>query len=460
MSEVVLHGFWRSGSAHRVRIALALKGVAYRDVSIDLGKRAQDAPAFRALNPAGQVPVLEIDGLVLTQSVAILAYLDASRPTPRLFPEDPIAAARVWEITEQINSSIQPLQLPGSARRDLLAHLGLSPSEAASGIEAYVRDHLATALDRLDRQVARTAGRFCVGDDVTAADVALIPQLDAAARAGIDVNAFPTLSPIYERCVALDAFREAAQAAPPDVDAMPSPTSAAVPVPGAAAAVAYKEPADLGFLLDRANRPIPGLQTARDGAFQQFGPIASKISGAEVCLFLRWLAENLGARNAIEVGVFTGSSSLALLDGMGPQGRLTAFDVSDVYVQVAQTAWHEAGFAERVELTIDDAAAGMGRLAADPKNLGAFDLVYIDGANWLYRAFYEAALPLLRVGGVIVFDNVLWKGRVARGDDHDPSAVHLRELLDALPTDARVTTTVLSLGDGLALCTKRASSEA
>lgn len=460
MSEVVLHGFWRSGSAHRVRIALALKGIAYREVSIDLGRREQDAPVFRALNPAGQVPVLEIDGLVLTQSVAILAYLDASRPDPRLFPDDAVTAGRVWEITEQINSSIQPLQLPGSARRDLLAHLGLRAADAASGLDAYVRAHLGNALDRLDRHVARTAGRFCVGDAVTAADVALIPQLDAAARAGLDVNAFPTLSPIYERCMALAAFRDAARSEPPaDLADATTPSRPEAPT-GVVSAVAYKEPADLGFLLDRANRPIPGLQTARDGAFHQFGPIASKISGAEVCLFLRWLAENLGARRAIEVGVFTGSSSLALLDGMGPEGHLEAFDVSDVYVEVARAAWVEAGFADRVRLTIDDAAAGMRRLAEQPHHLGAFDLVYIDGANWLYRDFYEAALPLVRAGGVIVFDNVLWKGRVASGDDHDPSAVHLRALLDALPHDPRVQTTVLSLGDGLALCTKRADGPA
>ena len=455
MGEVVLHGFWRSGSAHRVRIALALKGIAYRSVSVDLGRQEQDAPAFRALNPAGQVPVLEIDGLVLTQSVAILAYLDATRPAPRLFPEDAVAAVRVREITEQINSSIQPLQLPGAARRALIGHLGLDAEAASAGLEAYVRDHLATALDRLDRQVARSAGRFCVGDAVTAADVALIPQLDAAARLGLDVNAYSTLSPIYERCMALAAFREAVEG-PPAAQPTTGPSSvAASTAAGAASAVAYKEPENLGFLLDRANRPIPGLLTAREGAFQQFGPIASKISGAEVCLFLRWLAETMSARRALEVGVFTGSSSLALLDGMGPDGHLEAFDVSDVYVEVARAAWAEAGVADRVTLAIEEAAAGMRRLSASDANLGTFDLVYIDGANWLYRDFYEAALPLVRPGGVVVFDNVLWKGRVAAGDDHDPSAVHLRALLAFLPTDDRVETTVISLGDGLALCTKR-----
>ena len=210
MSDIVLHGFWRSSSSHRVRIALALKNIPHTRNPVHLGKREQLSPTFLARYPAGQLPVLEVGELRLTQSVAILQYLELRWPDPPLFPAEPIPAARVWEIVERVNSFIQPLQLPGTVRRHLLSHLPGDSDALSAGVVAFVRAQLADSLARLEHHVAQVGGRYCVGARPTAADVVLIPQLDGAQRMGVDLSAMPTLCGIRTRCLELDAFRLAA----------------------------------------------------------------------------------------------------------------------------------------------------------------------------------------------------------------------------------------------------------
>jgi len=213
VSEIILHGFWRSSSSHRVRIALALKGIPYRRKPVHLGRREQLSTAFLAAHPAGQVPVLQVGGLRLSQSVAILQFLDLRWPTPRLFPEDPVQAARVWEVVERVNSFIQPLQLPGTVRRHLLSHLSGDPEEHAAGVGRFIRAQLADSLARLERHVGTVGGAFSVGNAVTAADVVLVPQLDGAERMGVDLAGVPSLCAIRDRCLGLEAFQRAAPAA-------------------------------------------------------------------------------------------------------------------------------------------------------------------------------------------------------------------------------------------------------
>ena len=212
MHNVTLYGFWRSSCAHRVRIALALKGVAYTARSVHLGRREQLQADFLAINPAGQLPVLDIDGQRLTQSVAILRALERRWPTPQLFPSDAAKGDRVEEIVERINSFIQPFQMPGSVRRALLAHQGL---EDDAGVVRFVSAHLRDALGLLDEKVRASAGAFCVGDEVTAADVLLVPQLDGAERFGVAVGDLATLGAIRARCMEPGAF-QAAAGSPPD----------------------------------------------------------------------------------------------------------------------------------------------------------------------------------------------------------------------------------------------------
>lgn len=213
MSDIILHGFWRSSSAHRVRIALALKGIEHTRSPVHLGKREQLHEAFLARHPAGQVPVLQVGELRLTQSVAILQFLELQWPEPPLFPADPILAAQVWEVVERINSFVQPLQLPGTVRRHLLSHLPGDADALSSGVVAFVRAQLTDSLTRLDRHVAGRSGAYCVGEQPTAADVVLVPQLDGAERMGVDLTDMPTLVAIRARCMELEAFQVAAPAA-------------------------------------------------------------------------------------------------------------------------------------------------------------------------------------------------------------------------------------------------------
>ena len=222
MSDIVLHGFWRSSSAHRVRIALALKGIEHTRRPVHLGRREQLSEAFLARHPAGQVPVLEVGELRLTQSVAILQFLELQWPDPPLFPADPILAARVWEVVERINSFAQPLQLPGTVRRHLLSHLPGDAEALGVGVAAFVRAQLADSLTRLDRHVAGRGDRYCVGEHPTAADVVLVPQLDGAERMGVDLTNMPTLVAIRARCMQLEAFQVAAPGAQAEAPTAPA----------------------------------------------------------------------------------------------------------------------------------------------------------------------------------------------------------------------------------------------
>jgi caffeoyl-CoA O-methyltransferase len=214
--------------------------------------------------------------------------------------------------------------------------------------------------------------------------------------------------------------------------------------------LAYKEPApEIAEYLDRIiNKPILGLDKVRQETFKLFGPVATKVSAIDVCFFLRWTASQMQARRALEVGVFTGSSSLAILEGMGPEGKLDAIDISDEYTQVARQAWADAGMQAQVSLTVDDGIAALGRLPVRP----TYDLAYVDALNENYQSYHRAIVPLMKPGGLIVFDNILWKGRVVDPDTTDPSAIHLRDLNVILRDDTRLETTFVSMGDGLALC--------
>jgi maleylacetoacetate isomerase len=213
MSDMVLHGFWRSSSSHRVRIALALKEIAYTRNPIHLGRREQLSAEFLERHPSGQVPVLEVGTLRLTQSIAILQFLERQWPEPPLFPGDPILGAQVWEVVERINSFIQPLQLPGTVRRHLLSHLPGDSEVLGRGVVAFVRAQLTDSLARLEQHVGAVGGEYCVGDVLSAADVVLVPQLDGAERMGVDLAGMPRLRAVRARCMVLPAFRAAAPAA-------------------------------------------------------------------------------------------------------------------------------------------------------------------------------------------------------------------------------------------------------
>lgn len=468
--RVVLYGCWRSTCTHRATLALTMRGVPFDYVPVDLDRREQDSPAFRAISADGQVPVAVLAGRIIPQSMAIVTLAEAlgDPGTPSLFPPDPLDRAEAVSIAERVGSFIQPFTLPGTVRRSLSEALA-APGESealAPRLAAFVRDTLSANLTALDARLARRAGPFCLGESPSVADIFVYPQLLGAARAGLDVNGFPHLSKLYEAMRALPAARATDPETMPDAPsrrapaagapaaprpAAPPPPAARGPGDAATLALAYKEPPpDLAAYLDaRVNRPILGLDQVRSETFARFGPVGTKVSAIEVCRFLRWTAAQMGARRALEVGVFTGSSSLAILEGMGPDGRLDAIDISEDYTAVARAAWAAAGAADRVRLIIDDGVHALKALRGGKP----YDLAYIDALNEHYQAYHQAVMPLMRPGGLIIFDNVLWKGRVTDPATTDPSARHLHDLNLILRDDPRLATTIISLGDGLALCT-------
>lgn len=209
-----LHGYWRSSSTWRVRIALGLKGLSYEYVPVHLVKDGgeQHSEAYRALNPMRTVPLLEVtEGgrvLHLAQSLAILEYLEERHPSPALLPGDPAGRARVRMLAELMNSGIQPLHN--------LSVLQRVKGELHGDDKAWAAYWIDRGLTALTALVAESAGRYCVGDSVTFADAFLVPQLYAARRFGVDLAPHAQLTRIEAECARLPAFQAAHAERQPD----------------------------------------------------------------------------------------------------------------------------------------------------------------------------------------------------------------------------------------------------
>jgi maleylpyruvate isomerase len=199
-----LHGYFRSSAAYRVRIALNLKGLTAEHLPHHLRKGEQSEPAYLALNPQGLVPTLEKSGAVLTQSLAIIEWLDETHPNPPLLPKDPLRRARVRAFALAIACDIHPVQnLKVLAR---LRQLGL-PEEQVTGWAAWVNREGLAACEALIRG---EKGPFCFGDKPTIADLCLEPQLANARRFGVDVSGFPRLLEAEAAAKEMKAFADAA----------------------------------------------------------------------------------------------------------------------------------------------------------------------------------------------------------------------------------------------------------
>ena len=170
--------------------------------------------------------------------------------------------------------------------------------------------------------------------------------------------------------------------------------------------------------------------------------------------FLQLLAELLGARYCIEVGTFTGYSALAVALVLPPDGRLVACDVSEEWTSIGRRFWDEAGVAHKIDLRLGPAADTLAGLLAAGE-AGRFDLAFIDADKTNYDTYYERALELLRPGGLVAIDNVLWGGSVIDPDNQTPDTQAIRALNDKIATDERVTPCLVPVGDGLTLARKR-----
>lgn len=211
---MILYGYWRSSCSWRVRAALELKGLSYEYRAIHLRHGQQNAPEYQEKNPIRTVPLLELTegGRThrIAQSLAIIAFLDERHPTPPLLPEEPFARAKVRELAELINSGVQPLQ-----NLAILQHV---KHQLAGDEQAWAKHWVGRGLEAFETLVAESAGRYCVGDQVTLADVCLVPQLYAARRFGLDLTRYPTAVRVEEALAQLPAFQKAHADRQPDAE--------------------------------------------------------------------------------------------------------------------------------------------------------------------------------------------------------------------------------------------------
>lgn len=170
--------------------------------------------------------------------------------------------------------------------------------------------------------------------------------------------------------------------------------------------------------------------------------------------FLQLLVKLTGARRTLEVGTFTGYSALAVASVLPPDGKLIACDISDTFTSVGRPYWEEAGVADKIDLRIAPALESLDALL-DEGQAGSFDFAFIDADKTNYENYYERCLQLMRPGGLIAIDNVLWGGSVADASDRSADTEAIRALNAKLKEDARVELSLVPIGDGLTLAWKR-----
>ena len=207
------YGYYRSSAAHRCRIAFNLKGVQPEFVAVHLRKGEQRAEPFIGLNPQGLVPALEVDGRVLTQSLAIIEWLDETHPAPPLLPRDRFDRAHVRALAFSIAADIHPLQ-----NLRVLRAMKRDYGQDQAGLDAWCRRWVEPGLAAFEAMVVKTgqAGAFCFGDTPTLADICLVPQMVSARRFGVSTAKLEALTLIETACAGHPAFAQADPSLQPD----------------------------------------------------------------------------------------------------------------------------------------------------------------------------------------------------------------------------------------------------
>lgn len=209
-----LYTFFRSSAAFRVRIALNLKGLAYEPSFVHLAKGEHLEPAYRAVNPQGLVPALEIDGALLAQSIAIMEYLEETHPQPPLLPRDPLGRARVRGLSLIVACEIHPLNNPRALKyvKNVLGH-------SQEDVDTWYRHWIADGLAKLEAELGRPGtGSYSHGNGPTMADCCLVPQIFNARRFHADLKPYPTVMRVFDACMQLEAFDRAQPSKQPDAE--------------------------------------------------------------------------------------------------------------------------------------------------------------------------------------------------------------------------------------------------
>lgn len=201
-----LYNYFRSSASYRVRIALHLKKIDFEYIPVHLVKNGgeQHQPEYKKLNPQSQVPSLVHNGKVIAQSMAIIQYLEDLFPSPRLFPKDLKEKAYVLQVCEAVNSGIQPLQNL-SVLTELEKKFGADQKQKEEWIHVWMK----RGFDALEALLSQNAGKFCLGNEVTAADCFLVPQIFAAQRFKFDASGYKKINEVNKNCLALPEFQKA-----------------------------------------------------------------------------------------------------------------------------------------------------------------------------------------------------------------------------------------------------------
>jgi len=212
----------------------------------------------------------------------------------------------------------------------------------------------------------------------------------------------------------------------------------------------FTEAAVDGYAAAHSTGPDAVQRELQEVTAARTGPAAVMQIGDDQAVLMEMIVRAMGARRAVEVGTFTGYSALAVARGMGPEGRLLCCDVSEEWTAIARSAWEQAGVADRIDLRIGPGIETLRALTMEEQ----FDFAFIDADKPGYPNYYEEILPRLRVGGLMLIDNVLQNGRVVDDSATDVNVAAIRALNDAIVDDPRVRVVMLPIGDGVSVVQK------
>jgi caffeoyl-CoA O-methyltransferase len=205
------------------------------------------------------------------------------------------------------------------------------------------------------------------------------------------------------------------------------------------------------YVVAHGSSPVDAVLADLRRETEKLGAVAGMQIGPDQGQLLTWLARLVGARHAVEVGTFTGYSSICIARGLAADGKLICCDISEDWTRIGRRAWTRAGLADRIDLRLGPALDTVRNLPSEPH----IDLVFLDADKVGYVSYWNELVPRVRTGGVLLADNVLWSGRIIDADAADADTQALRAFNDLVATDDRVEVVILPAFDGLLLARKR-----